>query len=414
MKKSIAILFLMIAFITAKSQVADSTEYIVRKVADRILADANFLFEGVYNNETYTSTKEIPDTVTVKFKSQYCAWQYTNGVLNLAMLNLGKFLNEQKYTNYTVKHINFGFDNYQWFQQRFKNNRPYTQYPFGELFTMDELDDFGAMGASIIEANQFIKSDVYKNYYQKATNHLLNKRLRMQDGTWIRKFPEVNTLWADDLYMGISLLSRMGKYTANNSCFNDAIRQVENFTKYLFNNNKELYYHCYYTTTRRNGIAFWGRCNGWIMLAKVHLLNALPVNHPKRNQLIKNLQQQIFGIVKYQNGNGLWHQLLDKPDSYEESSCTAMFIYSIAAAINNNWLQKKYAGAALNGWNGLVKNMLTPDGKLKSICIGTGIEDNTFFYYNRPARVNDKHGTGAFLDAGVEVIKLKKLLAANK
>jgi unsaturated rhamnogalacturonyl hydrolase len=87
-----------------------------------------------------------------------------------------------------------------------------------------------------------------------------------------------------------------------------------------------------------------------------------------------------------------------------------MFVYAVAAAINNNWLPPQYAGIALKGWNGLVKNKITADGQLKDVCIGTGIEDNLPFYYNRPVVTNDKHGTGIFIDAGIEIIKLNQLM----
>lgn len=145
------------------------------------------------------------------------------------------------------------------------------------------------------------------------------------------------------------------------------------------------------------------------MMAQVHLLNHLPVNHPEREKLIKILEKQILGIAKYQNGEGLWHQVLDKTDSYTESSCTAMFVYCIARAVNEGWIDRRYGSIAVRGWEGLKANKITLDGQVKDICVGTGIEDNLVFYYNRPARLNEKHGLGAIIDAGIEIIKLKKL-----
>jgi len=409
MRKTLLIFCSIFFSISSRSQPADSTAIIIRQVADNILAEASFTFEGIYNHQIYTSYKEIPDTVEVKFKTQYGNWHYSNGVLNLAMLDMGGYFKDEKYNNYTLNHIKFGFDNYKWFQRHFKNDRPHYKYPFGEIWTMDELDDFGSMGASVIEANQLRKDTINENYFNKAAHHLLTERLRMDDGTWIRNWPQKNTIWADDLYMGISFLSRMGKYTGNMVYFDDAVNQVNHFYKYLWNDNKELFYHCYYTDINKNGVAFWGRSNGWTMLAQTQLLKYLPANHPKRQMLIQLLQKQIRGIAKYQSANGLWRQLLDKPDSYQESSCTAMFTYCIATAINNGWLDKRYTSIAQRGWEGLVKNMLTSDYKIKGVCIGTGIEDNLPFYYNRPTVTNNKHGTGIFLQAGIEILKMQKL-----
>ena len=69
------------------------------------------------------------------------------------MINLSNFLGEEKYFDFAAKHIAFGMDNYKFFQKRFKKDRPHYYYPFGQLWTMSELDDCGAMGASMIEVH---------------------------------------------------------------------------------------------------------------------------------------------------------------------------------------------------------------------------------------------------------------------
>jgi rhamnogalacturonyl hydrolase YesR len=150
-----------------------------------------------------------------------------------------------------------------------------------------------------------------------------------------------------------------------------------------------------------------------MMMAQVHLLRFLPDDYPKRDTIIKNLEKQIVGVSRYQGRNGLWYQLLDKSDSYEESSCTAMFVYSIAKAINEGWIDNRYASIALEGWNGLKKYVITPEGQMKNVCVGTGIKNDLIFYYERPAVTDDTHGTGALLEAGIEIIKLKQKLVTS-
>ena len=149
------------------------------------------------------------------------------------------------------------------------------------------------------------------------------------------------------------------------------------------------------------------------MMAKVHLLNFLPEDYSERADIIKSLEMQILGIAKYQNADGLWHQVLDRSDSYLESSCSAMFTYCIARAVNQKWIDKRYASIAIQGWEGLKEHKIKLDGEVKDICIGTGIQDDMVFYYNRPARLNEKHGLGAVIDAGIEVVKLKKALSSK-
>lgn len=279
---------------------------------------------------------------------------------------------------------------------------------------MGSLDDCGAMCASVIEVYHLVKHEDYKEYIDKTAKFILEKQDRLSDGTLCRKAPHEMTVWADDLYMSVPFLARMGDLTGEGKYFDDGLKQVFNFTKYLWHTDKELYYHCYYSDLKRNGVAHWGRCNGWIMMAQVHLFNFLPKDHSKREDLRKNLERQILGIAKYQNEDGLWHQLLDKTDSYLESSCSAMFVYSIARAVNEGWIDKRYASIAQRGWEGLKEHKITLDGQVRDICVGTGIEDNIVFYYTRPARLNETHGLGAIIDAGIEILKLKKTLGRGR
>jgi unsaturated rhamnogalacturonyl hydrolase len=406
--KNIILIFLVFMMVTISSaQEYDTDEAVIRKVADYIIEHAEFTFEGVKDGKTYKTTDEIPDDVEATFKSRFGEWHYTMGVLNMAMVNLSSFLNEDKYFDFAAKHIAFGFDNYKFFQNRFKHDRLHHRYPFGQLWTMKELDDFGAMGASIIDVYKKIKRPDYKEYIENGAKRITKGQERLEDGTLVRTFPHEMTVWADDLYMSVPFLVRLGRFTGDNKYYDDAIHQVLKFSDYLWDENREIYWHCYYSDLKRNGVAHWGRCNGWVMLAQVHLLNIIPKDYPKRDLIIKNLERQIIGIAKYQGPDGLWHQILDRTDSYTESSCSAMFVYGIARAVNEGWIDKRYSSIAVNGWSGLIKEKILPDGQVKDICVGTGIEDDMVFYYHRPARTNEKHGLGAVIDAGIEIIRLK-------
>ncbi len=136
---------------------------------------------------------------------------------------------------------------------------------------------------------------------------------------WRATVPRKMTLWADDLYMSVPYLARMGRLTGDNKYFDFAIKQVELYNRYIYDSTTGLYFHTFYNDENTNGVAHWGRCNGWVALAQVELLNNLPADHPKRAELIRLLQRQIIGFSRYQDSDGMWHQLVDKPDSYAEA-----------------------------------------------------------------------------------------------
>jgi len=84
-----------------------------------------------------------------------------------------------------------------------------------------------------------------------------------------------------------------------------------------------------------------------------------------------------------------------------------MFTYTIAKAVNSGWIEKRYATITQAGWEG-IKTKIQADGQIMGICEGTGIQEDLSFYYRRETPLNDIHGVGAVLHAGMEVIKMKK------
>ena len=375
-------------------------------VANGILKDATFQFVDQKTGIRYTSTEKIPAAAQVKPESPYNDWRYWNGVLNIAMIRLSEALNERSYAEFVRRNITFNFDSYKYFQSKY-NNEGKWNYPFGQLFVMEELDDCGAMGASVIEVYRNDKQERYRKYIDQAANHILFKQARLEDGTLVRSFPNTWTLWADDLYMGLSFLTRMGELTGENKYFNDAALQVINFHKYLFDERTGLMSHCWYSDVNRAGVAFWGRANGWAILGQIDLLDRLPKNHPQRDTLLTLLRRHILGIARYQSGEGLWHQLLDKTDSYLETSCSAMFTYAIARAVHKGYIEAQYFSIAQRGWEG-VMTKIRPDGQVEGVCAGTGTADDLVHYYKRPTPLNDIHGIGAILLAGTEMLQAAK------
>ena len=407
MKRKIYFISALMLLTCSLSAQQRTDEEAVRAVADNILKQPVTQFVGVSNGVVYNSTAEIPEGEDVKFKSPLTEWHYSNGVLDMAMIKLGAYLNEEKYMNYAKNHVAFGFANYEYFKERFRNDRKHWHWPFGQLWNFKELDDCGAMGAAVLEVNQLVQKPEYREYIQHAANHIMNGQVRLDDGTLSRTFPREMTVWADDAYMATSFLTRMGKYSGEVRYFDEAARQLILMDAYLWDQEKGLYYHCYYDSENRNGVAYWGRANGWIMISLVDLIEAMPADHPNREELLTILKKQIVGASRWQNGNGMWNQLLDKSDSYDESSVTAMFVYGVAKAINNRWIDSSYRNIARAGWSALKNNEITADGRFTNVCVGTGISEDLPFYFNRPVGDNEKHGLGLIINTAVEIMKLE-------
>lgn len=382
-----------------------NTEEIIRKVADNIIQNTSFKFINTKTNEKYDSTKGLASSSDIKADNKYNKWAYVNGVLAIGMMQTADALNDKKYSDYSLRNAAFIFDNLPYFEALHKAKAPKVEY--GSVFNITNLDACGAMSAGLFDVDALAQRKDIRAYLDRSADYISNRQMRFPDGTFARPQPRQGTLWADDLFMSVPFLARMGKLTGDSKYFDDAIKQVENFNKYLYDPSTGLFFHNYYSDDQTNGVGRWGRSNGWLVMAQVQLLNNLPANHPKRPELIKLLLRQIVGFARYQDQTGLWHQLLDKPDSYLETSVTAMYTYAVARAVNQGWINEKYIAIAQEGWKGLTSK-ITADGQLQDVCIGTNMDTDIKFYYTRPTDLNDTHGLGAFLLAGTEVLKAEK------
>lgn len=402
--KSFLYLLLMVCPAIAFGQ-ETNTEAVVRKVADNIVQNTSFKFINSNTKEKYDSTKGLASSADIKADSKYNKWAYVNGVLAIGMVQTADVLNDKKYSEYSQHNFAFIFDNLNYFETLQKAKTPKVEY--GSVFNITNLDACGAMSAGLFDVNTLAQRKDYQAYLERSAAYILTKQMRLSDGTFARPQPRFGTLWADDMFMSIPFLARMGKLTGDHKYFDDAIKQVENFNKYLYDPATGLFFHNYYSDDQTNGVGHWGRSNGWIAMAQVELLNNLPANHPKRPELIKLLLRQIVGYSRYQDPTGLWHQLLDKPDSYLETSVTAMYTYAVARAVNQGWINEKYIAIAQEGWKGLATK-ITANGELQDVCIGTNMDTDIKFYYTRPTELNDTHGLGALLLAGTEMLKAER------
>jgi unsaturated rhamnogalacturonyl hydrolase len=239
-------------------------------------------------------------------------------------------------------------------------------------------------------------------------NYISTKEFRLRDGTLARNRPLPNTLWLDDMFMSVPALAQMGALTGDKKYFDDAVKQVTQFSARMFEKDKGLYMHGWVEDMQQHPAFHWARANGWAILATVELLDVLPADNLARTTILDLLKAHSKGLASYQSGTGFWHQLLDRSDSYLETSATAIYTYCIAHAVNKGWLDPKtYGPMAILGWNA-VSTRVNDKGQVEGTCVGTGMGFDPAFYYYRPVNVFAAHGYGPVLLAGSEMITLLK------
>jgi len=332
---------------------------------------------------------------------------YEWGVTYSGMLEAAKATGDSKYYAYVNDRFRFLAEWGPHFK-KLMNDYGVIDPQMRQMLTPHALDDAGAMCAAMIKL-QADKPDfdlrcIIDNYM----NYIMYREYRLSDGTFARHRPQRNTLWLDDLYMSVPAIVQMGKLTGETKYYNEAVRQVKQFAERMFVEEKGLFMHGWVESMDHHPAFFWGRANGWAILTMTEVLEVLPENHPGRQQILELFKSHIKGIASYQSGEGFWHQLLDRNDSYLETSATAIYVYCIARAINKGWIDPlAYGPVAQLGWNA-VSSKINGQGQVEGTCVGTGMAFDPAFYYYRPVNVYAAHGYGPVLLAGAEMIHLLK------
>jgi rhamnogalacturonyl hydrolase YesR len=102
-------------------------------------------------------------------------------------------------------------------------------------------------------------------------------------------------------------------------------------------------------------------------------------------------------LLKYQSEDGMWRQLIDKPEAWPETSCTGMFTFAFVTGVKNGWLDgNTYGPAAKKAWLKLI-TYINENGDIREVCMGTNKKNDYQYYIDRPRIVGDMHGQAPVL-----------------
>jgi rhamnogalacturonyl hydrolase YesR len=150
---------------------------------------------------------------------------------------------------------------------------------------------------------------------------------------------------------------------------------------------------------------FWGRGDGWVAAGMTEMLRSLPENHPQRARIMKGYRLMMAALLKYQAADGMWRQLIDHDDSWEETSSTGMFTFALITGVKNGWLDPAtYGPAARKAWIA-VTGYIDQNADVTSVCEGTNKKNDLEWYMNRERRTGDFHGFEPIMWAATELLR---------
>ena len=239
-------------------------------------------------------------------------------------------------------------------------------------------------------------------YLLTGDERYLKRGLEFADKQWLEPREDGLTRetrwWIDDMYMVGALQIQAYRATGN-------ILYAERSAKFLKAYLDKL--------QQPNGLFFhgpeahfyWGRGNGWVASALAETLSSVPESLPEYEALVEGYVRMMEALLPLQSESGMWRQLVDYPNAWEESSCTAMFAFAMEVGVKKGWLKPgKFEPAVRLAWRTLNNNM-DEEGNLREICVGTGQNQDAQYYLDRPRISGDFHGQAPWLWLATELMK---------
>lgn len=354
--------------------------------------------------EVIDDLTNLPDGAKLN-QGTYRLTSYEWGVMYMALLDAYNTLGDAKYKDYVSDRIGFLAKAAPAFAELASRTGRHDGQ-MRQVIAPATLDDAGAMSAAFMRAamaDSTLKiGDIIERYYDIVENHTY----RLADGTIARNRPHHNSVWLDDMFMALPSMAARSAYTNDPKQLDEAARIAGLFIDRMWIPEKGIFRHGYVEGLEQEPSMAWGRANGWAILTMCQLLDAMPENHPQRAKILSTIKEHIKGLSQLQGRDGFWHQLLDRNDSYEETSATAIFAYCIAHAVNQGWVEAvTYGPVAQLAWEA-VASKINDKGEVEGVCVGTGMGFDPAYYYYRPVSVKAAHGYEPVIWAGSEIVKM--------
>ena len=327
-------------------------------------------------------------------------WRYNHGLFMVALQELYKETGIEKYLEYTK----------QWADGRIDEN--------GKICVDVKFLDSIQPGLALFLLYEKFGDERYK----KALDYLndsFNIIGKTSEGGYWHNNTRPHQMWLDGLYMAQPFIMKYGAMTGDADRFKKVAKQIRLMTKYTKDEKTGLLYHGWDESkeavwadkeTGRSSV-FWGRAIGWYCFTLVDILEQFPKDLPEYEEIKGYLVSILEAILRYQDQeSGMWYQVVnevDKSDNWLETSCSCLFMYTLAKSIRLGYIDKKYIENVRRCYRGLFNHIECADEGfiLFDVCSGTNVGENYEFYIKRSRICNDYHGIGIFVLACLEYQK---------
>jgi rhamnogalacturonyl hydrolase YesR len=271
-----------------------------------------------------------------------------------------------------------------------------------EPYLTGTIDSFAKPSQSSL-ASHMLFADVAQRMGDERARRLVVRAAAsgFSESGELREFMPLHGGWSDSLFMDVPILARAGALTGERRYFDMAARHVA-FMQQIVLRPDGLYRH------QTSSEAAWGRGNAFAALGQALTLSEFPTDHPAFARLLASFRQQMDALARFQDENGMWRNVIDRPGAYSEYSATAMIATAMLRGIRRGWLDKAaYQPLVDRAWRAILLRT-SADGRLVDVCESTGTRGLTDEGYLRRAAIlgRDERGGGMAMFFATEVAGL--------
>ncbi len=383
---------------------------------------------------TYSEMKRVPKSYLLDF-SEKPKWSYVMGIELEGMLDT---------------YLKYGGEEIRQYCQEYTDTMINTN---GDIRGYDILDynlDNIRTGHFVTRMYQLYPEAKNLKAMQTMMKQLQNQPRTIADKVFWHKAIYAYQVWLDGIFMGLPFRCLTAPITSKpkevTKIYDDAVNQLKITYERTLDPKTGLNRHAYDETRntfwadKETGLSqhCWGRAQGWYSMALIEVLDALPENYARRQEVIDLLQKDLDAVIKWQDKKtGVWYQVMDAPGregNYLESTCSSMFAYVLLKAYNKGYLGTKYRDAGIKAYKGIINNFIRVNAdktiSLTNCCSVAGLgpaatpeveaamkkvnpkgsvkenkrRDGGYDYYlSEPIRDNDAKGVGPFIWASLEM-----------
>jgi unsaturated rhamnogalacturonyl hydrolase len=203
------------------------------------------------------------------------------------------------------------------------------------------ITDCASIGEAVIFAGKLTGDPVFRKGADEMMEVIKNTDHKNDEGIIYHTQEPAKYIMSDAFYMLPPFLAAAGEH-------GEALKQIDGYRKYLYHEKEQLYSHIWDGPNKKFVREdFWGVGNGWTAAGLTRLIKLLPESRLEdKKRLIVYVKEVIDGCLNYLRDDGLFHNVINKPETFVEVNLSQMISYAIYRGVAAGYIDSKYLAKA--------------------------------------------------------------------